>query len=288
MKIENIKRTGFNNPKLQSLGIEPVRFGDLKSKLPAGPEQLGFYMLLLVESGEGRHRIDFIDHEISSNSFMFVRPGQVQEWVDYQHLSGQVILIDPLSLPHEQGFSGQVMQRLSLSHWSNVVSLSEEVKSDLLKSLQRLHQDFNAFSGSEMDMTLIRHELLGLLLRMARWFQSRESETDTHPRSLKTYELFQQLLEVEFMRQHNLNFYARRLGYAESTLSRACIRAEGVSAKRVIDQRIILEAKRMLVHSPLSVAEIGYALGFSEATNFNKFFRRLEQRTPQMFREQPC
>jgi AraC-like DNA-binding protein len=90
------------------------------------------------------------------------------------------------------------------------------------------------------------------------------------------------------MRQHNLNFYARRLGYAESTLSRACIRAEGVSAKRVIDQRIILEAKRMLVHSPLSVAEIGYALGFSEATNFNKFFRRLEQRTPQMFRERPC
>ena len=261
-----------------------MKLTDLKPKLPDQPEQQAFYMLLLVESGQGEHRIDFVDYSLSSNSFLFVRPGQVQEWINYQTLKGEVILIDPLSLPHEEGFSGRLMQRLSLDHWPNSITLSDSVKADLLASLHRLQQDINGFDATEMDITLVQHELVGLLLRMARWFKKNEDTPDINPRSQKTFELFKQLLEQEYKHQHNLSFYAHRLGYAQSTISRACKRAEGFSAKIIIDQRIILEAKRMLVHSPLSIAEIGYNLGFSEATNFNKFFRRLEGTTPQLFR----
>ena len=78
--------------------------------------------------------------------------------------------------------------------------------------------------------------------------------------------------------------YARRLGYSESTLSRACVAAVGHTAKRAIDLRLVLEAKRLLVHSQATVVQISHQLGFSEPTNFVKFFRRLAGRTPQQFR----
>lgn len=77
---------------------------------------------------------------------------------------------------------------------------------------------------------------------------------------------------------------ARRLGYSESTLSRACLAAEGRSAKEVIDRRVALEASRQLVHSQASVAEIGHPQGFSEATHFVKFFARMTGLPPQAFR----
>ena len=78
--------------------------------------------------------------------------------------------------------------------------------------------------------------------------------------------------------------YAERLGYSESTLSRVCDAAQGRSAKQVIDRRVALEAARELVHSQASVAEVNHHLGFSEATNFVKFFRRMNGYSPQAFR----
>lgn len=78
---------------------------------------------------------------------------------------------------------------------------------------------------------------------------------------------------------------AARLGYSESTLSRACLAAVGRSAKQVIDRRVALEAARQWVPSQLSVAEIGHGLGFTEATNFAKFFGRMNGLSSQAFRQ---
>ncbi|MGH1432688.1 MAG: helix-turn-helix domain-containing protein [Neptuniibacter sp.] len=283
--MRNIQNTVFNNARLQELGIEPIDFASLRDKLPQNPERVEFFMLLLVTAGEGKHRVDFVDYPLEVGSLMFVRPGQVQEWCDFRHIQAEVILIDPTSLPHDEMLRSKYLDSLSITEWPNCSGLPAPVTQDLLHSLVRLRQDFSDFDGSEIDIALIRHELLGLLLRLARWLLKNVDEDKPDSRSIKTYRLFQTLLEQQYKNQHQLKYYAQRIGYAESTISRACIRAQGDSAKVVIDKRIVLEAKRMLVHSQASVAEIGFYLGFSEATNFIKFFKRMEFTTPQHFRE---
>lgn len=60
--------------------------------------------------------------------------------------------------------------------------------------------------------------------------------------------------------------------------------ARGLPAKALIDRRVALEAARLLVHTPASAAQVGLQLGFSEATNFSKFFTRVMGATPQAFR----
>ena len=57
------------------------------------------------------------------------------------------------------------------------------------------------------------------------------------------------------------------------------------SAKELIDERVVLEAKRMLVHTSNSIKEIGFDLGFDEPTNFIKYFRKHEEKTPIEFRK---
>ena len=81
-------------------------------------------------------------------------------------------------------------------------------------------------------------------------------------------------------------YYAQRLGYTTRTLARATADAAGVSPKIFIDARVLLEAKRLLVHTDLSVGRIAIHLGFSEPTNFTKFFCRHAGVSPEAFRKQ--
>lgn len=98
------------------------------------------------------------------------------------------------------------------------------------------------------------------------------------------YLAFRAAVEARLGDSRNVRDYVARLGYSERTVNRACRTATGLSAKQVLDERIVLEAKRLLAHSERSVAAVAAALGFSEATNFNKFFARGVGRLPSEFR----
>ena len=87
-----------------------------------------------------------------------------------------------------------------------------------------------------------------------------------------------------FSQWHQVADYASHLGYTEKSLARAVTASMGITAKTFIAARIVLEAKRLLVHTDLAVSTIGDRLGFDEPTNFSKFFKREEACTPAEFR----
>lgn len=103
-------------------------------------------------------------------------------------------------------------------------------------------------------------------------------------RALQRFERFRQTVEQRFATWHQVADYAHQLGCTEKTLTRAAMAAVGMSAKVFIASRINLEAKRLLAHTDLPVALIADKLGFDEATNFSKFFKRDTGCTPAEFR----
>jgi AraC-like DNA-binding protein len=78
--------------------------------------------------------------------------------------------------------------------------------------------------------------------------------------------------------------YAAALGYSPRTLTRAASSATGRTAKQYIDDRVLLEAKRLLRHSGLPAKEVADRLGFIDASDFTKFFRLRTGMTPGAFR----
>ena len=81
-----------------------------------------------------------------------------------------------------------------------------------------------------------------------------------------------------------MQHYAGALGMSDKTLSRVYLAAAGVPAKTVINQCLVLEAKRLLAHTSTAVQTIGRKLSFDEATNFVKFFRKETEMPPLVFR----
>ncbi|MBE8971302.1 AraC family transcriptional regulator [Nostocales cyanobacterium LEGE 12452] len=96
---------------------------------------------------------------------------------------------------------------------------------------------------------------------------------------------FTELLEKQFVHQKAVNVYAAQMGITERRLQQATAAAVGKTPKQMVEERIILEAKRLLAHSNQSVKEIGFGLGFDEPTNFIRFFRRAHGQTPAIFKQ---
>ena len=103
--------------------------------------------------------------------------------------------------------------------------------------------------------------------------------------SRRTWRRFAREVERRFGEWRRVEDYAQALGYSARTLTRASLEAAGAPAKEVIERRVVLEAKRLLAHSSRPVGAIALDLGFSEPTNFVKFFRRREGMAPLAFRQ---
>ncbi len=100
-----------------------------------------------------------------------------------------------------------------------------------------------------------------------------------------TFRRYSAALERDFRSSHRVTDYAAALGYSPRTLTRATLTATGTTAKQYLDARILLEAKRLLVHTDATAADISRTLGcFTEPTDFAKFFRKRDGRTPLEFR----
>lgn len=110
-------------------------------------------------------------------------------------------------------------------------------------------------------------------------FDQAQTDTEEAPVS-EAYVAFRNAIESDLTHRHSVADYARRIGYSARTVTRTCERATGQTAKRMLTDRLVLEAKRLLVHTDTPAAVISAQLGFSEPTNFTKFFTHNTTKTP--------
>jgi AraC-like DNA-binding protein len=277
---EPLKYVRFYNPRLARVGVEVMSLAELMRRTGdtlEPPERVDFLMVLLVQSGRGRHMVDFTEHALQPGTVVLVRPGQVQQWRLTPALGGQLVMVSVDALAPTIARGAVDMKLLALDEWPTVSRPEPALFPGAIADVMRMHADIARFSGGEIEAAIIWHELMALLLRL----RPERAEPDDDG---QVHRLFGRELEKTFHQRPSVRELARRIGYSESTISRACLAATGRTAKEAVDQRIALEAKRLLAHSDATAAEIGHRLGFSEPTNFLKFFRRMVGTTPQQFR----
>ncbi len=286
-----LRQVRFQNAQLNALGIEPLSVASIRMKLNPDligrAERVGLYVLIFVSSGRGYHTVDFQRYSVAEGSIVFVRPGQVQQWSGDDTYRADCLLIDPAALPSTDVW--QVMadrDQVSVLEWQTCLLLRGEEKSRIAADIKRFQHDFSQYDGSDLDNVLLRSQLKVILMRLARC--QRNVYVKEQRQSGKKHRAFIDFLhelETSFATEHAVKYYVKRLGYSESSLNRACRSASGYGAKAAIDNRLALEAQRLLVHSQYSIAEISHRLGFSEATNSSKFFKRKIGSTPAGFRD---
>jgi len=264
-------------PAVEILTLSRLRAGAAANEL-ARPFRSDRHCLMTLTSGAMRHAVDFEEHRLAPGQWLWARPGQVQQWGGLDRAEGTVIrfatgFLDPdtaIGVCADDPHAPVLRVPASEDHALLRAATTQ---------LQWEHSADRLPLGTRQQV--LRHLLAVLVLRVASL-----PGAAVEPDQSEVYLAFRDAVERDFANTRRLSDYAEALAYSPRTLSRATIAAAGMPAKEFIDKRVVLEAKRMLACSAVPAARIGERLGFTSATNFNKFFAQRTGMTPIAFRSE--
>jgi len=174
---------------------------------------------------------------------------------------------------------GQVLARAAF------YPLSEQAEREPIATLvAQLDAEYRQpAEGRDALLEALLNSLLVLASRRSTRRQSRRSRH--HERGEAHLARFQQLIEAHYHEQPGMPELAERLGISSAHLSAICQRLAGRSAQQLLHERIILEAKRHLTYTNMTIGQVAERLGFKEPAYFTRFFKRSVKLTPKAFRQ---
>ncbi|GAA4929372.1 helix-turn-helix domain-containing protein [Actinoplanes utahensis] len=236
---------------------------------------LNCHALVLTTAGPLLAEIDFAEHLCGPGTLLWVRPGQAVRFADPAD--------DPVTVVFRPGLFGpEELPEVNPEDPAGPARtpLTPSDPGPLRTALTRLTADA-AGSPGPVTAALLRHQLAALLLRI----RVLDPVDDRHAHvESRTFERFRVRLEEGYPHTRRVEDYASELNCSVRTLTRASLALTGRTAKQVVDDRVALQARRLLAATSLSVAEVGRVLGFGEPTNFGRFFHRETGLSPGQFR----
>jgi AraC-like DNA-binding protein len=143
-----------------------------------------------------------------------------------------------------------------------------------------------AVSSESSTEEMIRIFLKQLIIRSTRmWKKTNDLADNSATQEVEFLRKFSQLVEAHYIKHHNVADYADMLSITPKALSKKISKYSAKTPNDIIKDRIILEAKRLLIHTDLSVKEIGYQLGYEDPAYFVRLFTNQTESSPLLFRK---
>ncbi|MGZ2370211.1 AraC family transcriptional regulator [Ancylomarina sp. YFZ004] len=255
---------------LDVVSIETViqRAGDLIFK----PHKSDFYEIFYFESGSGMMNIDFNSHEIAANKIIYISQEPVHWLENIKDVKGTIIM-----------FSEDFVHQFSSFYLPYFIcELGDNQCESAIKNLVDLI--LKEFKKSESDSIQIQEYLLNALLLYLNRSQLPVDLSNQHDYQL--YFKFREYVDQLFAVKKQISDYCSLLAISERKLHRLSKKYAGKSPGKLIEERVVLEAKRLLSYTSLRNNEISDQLGFSDDSYFIKFFRKHMGMTPRLFQTQ--
>lgn len=266
------------------------RFGYLDfeqniSSETAGMELDGYIKIAFIRAG-GKVTIDFDEYHLAQDAFFFINAGQFYKIDDT--CCGTILFYNRDFYcveihDKEVACDGILFHNV---YEVPVVKLdqtsSEQFQSLLLQIRLELETDE---TGTEEMLRILLKQIIIKCTRL--WKQAHSLSGEKAKPEVEFSRNFSQLVEKHYTRHHTVADYAGMLNMSPKALNKRITRdGRRTTPNDVIKNRIILEAKRLLVHTNLSIKEIGYKLGYEDTSYFTRFFTRQASMSPQSFRKE--
>ncbi|GAA0723858.1 AraC family transcriptional regulator [Dactylosporangium roseum] len=255
--------------------VAAARLSDLP--LDRTPQRTEDHVVMLVSAGQGTHTLDFVTYACRPGTLLWGRPGQVHQFGGQAGFDATVLAFSPGILPslgEIEGLRELVADPFAPTCWQP----AGEDEEAIVAEIAQIGVDQVRYGATRLGAALLAHSMAVLLMRIAAL---------APPPPLGPAALLVGLLRAELerdVRHRRVEDYAETLRCSVRTLTRAGLAVTGRSAKQLVDERVALEAKRLLATGDEPVADVGRRLGFDEPTNFGRFFARETGQSPGAFR----
>jgi AraC-like DNA-binding protein len=246
------------------------------------PHRKDYYMFVLVRDGSSRHWIDTTPYTLKENTLYISSPWQVQVKEQTDPLTGIILAFSEEFLNMDESKTLQQLPVIKNAFNAHEISLQPSDFLFIEDILQKMWVEYQA--KNEWRCTMLLSYLRVLSIYISRLYTEQLSKNaGTKERML--LQRFKQLINEHFSELHLVADYAGLLSITAGYLNEVVKQQSGKTAIEHIHERIVLEAKRQLLHTEFSAKEIAYDLGFEDAAYFNRFFKRLTDQTPAVFRQ---
>jgi AraC family transcriptional activator of pobA len=253
-----------------SVPFRYVPLGALTSYDFSAPHRHNYYEIFFFAKGGGDHLIDFRSYPVSDNSIHFVSPGQVHMIRRAADSHGSIVLFSrdffhtvndvPLTLFNFPFLNNslQPVLPIAIDEYAGFAPILTEIQKE-------------CGNTTEVGKEILRTCIKMILLKCLQLFDQKHPDHRLKQGSL--FHTFRHMVEQQYKAQRQPGWYAGQLNITEKKLNAVCKDSTGENVGDYIKNRIVLEAKRLLVNTDYTIKEIAYYLGFDDPAYFNRFFK---------------
>lgn len=284
--MKHIPVFGINEFQNESNGEAYFYANDLRPHLEShqfvnAPHSHSTYIMVFFTRGTGTHQIDFTEYPVTKGSIFLLNPGQIHSWKLSENVEGYVIF-------HTSSFYNDFYAIHKIDEFpfyflsknypliqipEDKISLTEVLFRQIIEEYRTYLPQKNFKISSLLNLIYI--ELLRLYTST-----SLHNETENHLRVRR----LQKLIDLNFKEKKYSKDYSDMMNMSPRHLTRICNETLNSSTSNLILNRIILEAKRLLIYSHEPISIIATELGYDDISYFIRFFKMKTGKSPKEFR----
>ena len=235
-----------------------------------------FYEIIWFQEDGGVHTVDFKQISIRPNTLLFISPGQVHYFDDPMRCKGVILrfctdIIGENDKTEDMFIKYNMFNTYDIDPYYVIDDRTAEILRQVVQNMRDEQRHDADFGHLDMLMSLVKIFLI-LVNRYGR--HTEENRLDEQKASHRLFVMFRKIVEEKFLRLHQVKEYADLLHVSTKTLSNSVLECTGKTPLSFINDRIVLEAKRLLQYSNMTGKEVSYFLGFDDPSYFVKFFKR--------------
>jgi AraC family transcriptional regulator, transcriptional activator of pobA len=246
-----------------------------------------FYEILHITQGTGTYIIDGQPYSIEPNTVFFVSPGQIHELSLSPNVQGHIFLFSSYFYHYNKTDAYKLFE---LPFFYNLQGSAAPLKLHSNTQVEAItgifKQAIQEATSPQPDTPDVLRALLDLLLIQAKRLYTSVLPASQSSKSHILVKRFKQLLELHGTQNLGIAQYAQLLGITPNHLAETVKNTTGHTCSQLLYDRTILEIKRLLLHSNLSVSQIAFELNFADQSYFSKYFKKKEGLSPKEWRNQ--
>ncbi|MBS1755530.1 MAG: helix-turn-helix domain-containing protein [Bacteroidetes bacterium] len=275
--ITSAQKELTNDGRFSIRKIESILNGN---DLQHGLHRHDFFFVLLVQSGAGVHEIDFTPHPIKDKSVFFLRPGQVHQLQLKAGTQGYLMEFDTEFYHPSDTLSAQRLRKASNKNICefevNRFQKLSFILTNIFEECQNKQEGYKDAIRAALELFFIDY------IRQSDNPASNASANNGY--EMGRFEEFTELLEKNIATHKQVTYYTGEMNLSSYQLNEITKKTVGKTASTLIDEHILLEAKRYLLATPNQVKDIAWDLGYEDISYFIRFFKKHTGQSPEVFR----
>ncbi|MCD6018757.1 MAG: transcriptional regulator, AraC family [Bacteroidetes bacterium] len=248
--------------------------------IATAPHKHDFFLVVLFTKGSGTHEIDFITYPVKPGYIFLMAPGQMHNWSLSPNADGYIFF-------HTESFYDKAFTLSGIRDYpffdsSYHVPFLHLSKKDIVTTETLFKKIVREYKSDELMKFAKLHALLSLVyIELTRHYSSGiKIENQSYLHKLRKAE---KLIDSHYKTKKYPQEYADLMHMSEKHLNRICKECLNKTTRELIAERIVLEAKRMLIHSKYTIKEVALELGYDDNSYFSRFFKKNTDETPLAF-----